>query len=147
MNKNIKPETRTPKLGTVFSGDRGTTLIEVLMASVIFMIGMLALLGMQITAMHSNKIGGEITEATSLVSDEIERLWGLDLASANDLKVGTHNDPNNPINNQGQAGGKYTRQWIVTGDASNTNSRFIQVTVSWSDFWSKSRKVTFTGMR
>lgn len=167
MNKHLTPETRNVKPETMnpdsvfipqsafrnsqsnrslLHASEGTTLIEVLMASVIFMIGMLALLGMQVTAMHSNKIGSEITEATSLVSDQIERLWGLNLTSS-ELTVGVHNDPNNPVNNQGQAGGKYIRQWIVTGDGPNSNSRFVQVRVTWNDVWAKVRKVEFTGMR
>ena len=74
MNKYMKLETRNPQLETLLRDSRGTTLIEVMMAAVIFMIGMLALLGMQMTAMHSNKYGQEMSEATALVSDQVEKL-------------------------------------------------------------------------
>jgi hypothetical protein len=156
MNKYLKPETllgfqssivnRQSSIDAAFRGSRGTTLIEVLMASVIFMIGMLALLGMQTTAMHSNKIGNEISEATILVSDEIERLWGQDFSSA-DLSAGAHNDPNNPVDVQGEAGGKYNRQWTVIDDRSNSNSWLITVRVTWTDSWVKARQVEFTYAR
>jgi len=167
MNKCIKPETllgfqssivnRQSSIYAAFRGSRGTTLIEVMMAAVIFMIGMLALLGMQMTAMHSNKYGQEMSEATALVSDEIERLWGLSFCPTTvicpttniccDLSAGTHNDPNNPVDGQGGAGGKYTRQWTVIDDKANSNSWLITVRVTWTDAWAKARQVEFTYAR
>lgn len=143
MNKYMKLATRNPKLETLLRDTRGVTLIEVMMAAVIFMIGMLALLGMQMTAMHSNKYGQEMSEATALVSDQVEKLWSND----NLVTLGAHSDPNNPVDVQGQAGGKYTRAWNVATNSSFPDSVIITITVGWNDLWGKTRNVRFTYAR
>jgi Tfp pilus assembly protein PilV len=147
MNKYLKLEARNSKLETLLRDSRGTTLIEVMMASMIFLVGMLALLGMQMVAMHSNKFGLENSEATALVSDQIEKLWAENMDSGL-LTAGAHNDPNNPVDALGNAGGKYTRQWTVTSDTADSNSFTIAVTVTWYDAYIlRNRLVSFTFMR
>ena len=56
------------------TGEKGFTLVEVLVASGIFVFGMLAVLGMLITAMGGNAQGRQTTEATNLAAAKIEDL-------------------------------------------------------------------------
>jgi type IV pilus assembly protein PilV len=56
---------------------RGFTLPEVLIAISIFAIGFLAVASMQISANHSNRRASDITEATAIASDNMERLMAL----------------------------------------------------------------------
>ena len=57
--------------------DSGFTLLEVLIASVIFSIGLLALAEMTIYVIRSNIVGSKITRATVLVEEKLEELKNL----------------------------------------------------------------------
>ena len=123
---------------SLLHASEGTTLLEVMIAAVIFMIGMLALLGMQVIAMQGNKYGQNMSEATALISDQVEQLW-----LTNTHTLGTHSDPNNPVDVQGHAGGRYTRTWTVATDSNFSDSVLIAITVSWQDI-GKTRSVNFS---
>jgi type IV pilus assembly protein PilV len=56
------------------TGEKGFTLVEVLVASGIFAFGMLAVLGMLITAMGGNAEGRQTSEATNIAASQIENL-------------------------------------------------------------------------
>jgi hypothetical protein len=47
------------------------------------------------------------------------------------LTLGNHIDPNNPIDENGAAGGIYTRSWTVSAGTGPT-SREIEVAVNWN---------------
>ena len=64
------------------SGENGFTLIEVLIAISIFAIGLLAVAALQITAFHGNRVGDEVTKATTLAQTQVEVLKGADFNSA-----------------------------------------------------------------
>jgi prepilin-type N-terminal cleavage/methylation domain-containing protein len=108
-------------------GNKGFTLIEVLITLAIFSIGILAVASMQISSTKGNASSRRITEATALAETQIERLIQLPYGHA-DL-----NPANNP---HGGPQGAYTVNWNaaeVDLDADGTNdSKTIDVTVSWS---------------
>jgi prepilin-type N-terminal cleavage/methylation domain-containing protein len=60
------------------TGQTGFTLLEVLIAVVIFTIGILSVNAMQITAIGANTAANRITESTTWASDRVESLLGLD---------------------------------------------------------------------
>ncbi|MFC1889177.1 prepilin-type N-terminal cleavage/methylation domain-containing protein [Thermodesulfobacteriota bacterium] len=76
--------------------ESGFTLIEVMVASVVLMMGMLFLLNMQMVAAHGNMSGRRVTEASALAKNCIDRLVLLDFDDA-DLAIGDHVDANNPL--------------------------------------------------
>jgi len=132
-----------------FLGDsRGFTLIEVMIASMVFLLGIMAVLGMQATAMNSSKFGNQMQIATALATGKIEDLMlrlPTDPSLQAALATDPHRDPNNPINAEGQAGGAYTRTWTVQNHT-NPNGSFVSKTilmsVTWTDGWGKNRGVT-----
>jgi prepilin-type N-terminal cleavage/methylation domain-containing protein len=110
--------------------NRGLSIIEVLVAIAIFAIGILAVAKMQYWNVRNNTTGNITTQATMLARQKIEELKSLDFGEA-DMGIGPHPDPNNPIDENGNAGGIYTRQWDVTNPL-GPSTRQIQVTVSWT---------------
>jgi prepilin-type N-terminal cleavage/methylation domain-containing protein len=54
--------------------ESGFTLIEVLIATAIFTIGILSVNAMQIAAIRGNYVANGLTEASVLVADEIEKI-------------------------------------------------------------------------
>jgi len=61
------PETR-------ISGERGFTLIEVMVAIVILTVGLLSLAQMMVLATNSNSLSGRMTSASALAKEQLERL-------------------------------------------------------------------------
>jgi type IV pilus assembly protein PilV len=105
------------------SGDDGFTLIEVLFAMIIICVGALGLAMMQGTTVQANSYSDQLTHATALAQDTIERLNALNL----DSMAGGGTETN--IDEKGNAGGPFTRTWTVTNNSQY--SRRITVTVSW----------------
>jgi len=111
------------------SGENGFTILEVLIAISIFAIGLLAVAALQITAFQGNRVGDELTKATMLAQMQVEALKGADFSSAT-LVPGNYVDANNPIDETGANGGRFTRTWTI---ANNTAfSRLVTVTVGWT---------------
>jgi len=117
------------------SGENGFTLIEILIAISIFAIGLLAVAALQITAFNGNRLGDEVTKATTLAQTQVEVLKGADFNSAA-LAPGNYVDPNNPINPIDPAtgvagpGARFNRTWTI---ANNTAfSRRVDVKVFWT---------------
>jgi prepilin-type N-terminal cleavage/methylation domain-containing protein len=101
--------------------DRGFTMIEILMALAVFSIGILGVASMQILSVNYNGYARRTTEATTIVSELIERTMTLPYDS-NDL------DPaNNP---QQVVSGIYTVTWNVTD---NVDNKTVNMTISWPE--------------
>jgi type IV pilus assembly protein PilV len=103
----------------------GYTLIEVLMAMSILSVGLLAVGGMQMSAIQSNQSARKTTEANDWASVTMERLIN---SSYNDeeLDMGVHKDPENP------RGNIFNVSWLVDhGPAVQTKK--IVVTVRYPD--------------
>ena len=112
----------------------GFTLIEVLIAIAVFSIGILAVASLQLANTKNNTTANIMTQATMLARAQIEQLKNEDITTSPDLTVGNHNDPNNPIDENGAAGGIYTRTWTVSSLPSPpfNEAREVEVTVNWN---------------
>ena len=106
---------------------KGFTFIESLVAIVIFSIMFLGLNTLLISVIKNNSLNKKITTATTLARDKIEDLKNKGYTSS-DLSVGSHSDPNNPINEMGATGGTFTRNWTVAEASSMKN---VNVSILW----------------
>jgi type IV pilus assembly protein PilV len=109
------------------NNSHGFTLIEVVIAISIFAIGCLAVAALQISANKSSRRALEVTEATAIASDQMERLMSLSFDDSELVTGTTHSD------NQGN----YNVQWgvtfsdvIITGTTTD-DAKTINLNVSW----------------
>ncbi len=114
--------------------ERGTSLIDALVAMTVFAIVAAGGAAGTIATVRSNAASRHVTAAAALIHDKIEQLRALDpTANPADLKAGTHTDPLNPITELGQQGGIFSRSWSVTTNAPRTGLARVTITVSWND--------------
>ncbi|BCS97154.1 hypothetical protein DSLASN_27860 [Desulfoluna limicola] len=103
------------------SKEEGFTLIEVMVALVIFAFGILAVLGMQVTSIRGGYQSQNLTEAASAGANKIEELIAMDYDPLDD---GTET-----------VAGKYSLNWDVTENTSGklSNTKAIDLTVQWTE--------------
>lgn len=112
------------------SGDAGFTIIEVLIAMFIFTIAGLSVIKMQIQSIKSNSLAKEMTQASFVLSSEIENLLSLGFTDTN-LNAGEYdNDTVGSV-------GKFNRQYEVVdmpvqGSAAGFYKSII-VTTTWNE--------------
>jgi type IV pilus assembly protein PilV len=104
--------------------ERGSALLEVVVAISILAIGLLAIASMQVAAIRGNAFAGNVTEGTCLAADRLEKLMSHSYTHA-DLSAGAHTDASPP--------GGYTITWSVTDDAPLNDTKTISLTVIWAD--------------
>lgn len=111
--------------------DRGLTLVEVLVAMVVFSVALLELGRMQIIASHVSSAAARLSRATALAQDKIEQLMAVayDHALLADLtpvgQTTVYTDPNPP---QG-----YTVRWSVDADTPRAEVKTVNVVVEWKN--------------
>lgn len=108
----------------------GVTLVEVLIALAILSIGLLALAGLQVVVIKGNTGSKNLTSAVILAEAKIEQLKRNGFAN---LVNGNFQDPNNPVNETGQAGGIFTRSWVIADYLASADMKQIIVTLTWTD--------------
>ena len=131
------------RMEKLMDNQRGFTLVEVLMAMAIFLIGILAVLMMQIKAIDTNSSARNVTENYTWAMDKIEKLLALDYTAA-DLSSGDHsieagsftqatdgidNNANGQIDESGESGQIYI-SWFVQDDYPVEDIKSVRVTVS-----------------
>ncbi len=117
----------------------GFTLIEVLITMVIFAVGILGLAMMQLSAIKGNSIANRVTEASTVASDQIERIMTWDY---NDGLLDENNDNTYTLSNGNEVtfdgheagpSGNYDVFWNVRENTPRTGSKTVDVTVIWFD--------------
>ena len=109
--------------------EQGFTLIEVLVAIVVFSLTLLGLEKMQIAAIQVNTIASRLTQATTLAQDRVERLLAMpynDPMLADTTATGiftSYIDPNPPKG--------YTIRWEVDTDVPSAGIKTINIFVTW----------------
>jgi type IV pilus assembly protein PilV len=107
-------------MGTL-KNENGYTLIEVLIALTIFAVGLIAVGGMQTSAIRMNYIAGNLTNLSTWSMDKIEELSAL-----------PYSDPllDSAVNPHQEQLGDYTISWTVIDNNPITNTKNITVTVT-----------------
>ena len=117
--------------GNAETGQKGFTLIEVMVAMVILGIGILAIVALQARDMNYNSSSKRQTQAYTWAADRVERLLALPYTSP-DLQ---------PKGNPAVAGDGYTAlmapyviEWDVIDNSANIpNSRQVNIFVRWKN--------------
>jgi type IV pilus assembly protein PilV len=108
-------------------GEKGFTLLEVIVAISILTFGLLAVASMQMTAIRGNYNASNITEATTVAQDRLENLMGL-------LYSDPLLDPGNDLSDPAPPSPSgYTITYDVLDNNPMMNTRLIAVTVQWQD--------------
>ena len=102
----------------------GFTLVEVLVALVIFVVGVLSIAAMMPTGSRSVNRSGDETRGSEIASACAERLLSTSYSDP-DLTAGAHSDPASPYD------GKYYVGWSVQDDQPMPQCKRATVTVRW----------------
>jgi len=105
-------------------GHSGFTLVEVFLAILIFILGILPLVRLEVASIEGNSYAQKLTAATTLAQSKMEELLTMDYA---DLISAT------PVASTicPKSGDCYTINWTCTQVL--TDTRTIVVTVTWAD--------------
>src|SRR5229473_2791905 len=119
----------------------GFSLLEAVAATAFLAVVLMAFAANTIWLTHDEKSADSTTAAHALAQQKMEQLRSLPLDGA---VTGIYNDPANPLQADGTAGGTFTRRWTVSGNDQPTSGlRTVTVTVSWRD--SRSHITTLAG--
>lgn len=109
----------------ILSSEEGIGLVEIIIAILIFAIGISAAIQILPVSNVSTTRSRNITLATNLAQEKVEELAAVPFGHA-ELAAGTHSDPDNPIDRH------FTRSWNVTDDIPLTGMKQLDVTVSFN---------------
>ncbi len=144
----------------------GFTILEVLFGIIVFMIGLLGVAALQISAIKGNDFSARAGEATLLAANQMERLTAMDFDTLVALDVDgdgkldvAANGPDyglsDMVNPDGQSGatgtnGRYNVMFNVAPNTSalvTTDFARLRVIVSWGDQDAAARSVSIAGVR
>ena len=109
------------------SSEAGLSLVEVLVATAILVVGGLGLFFMSSSTIHGNTLSADQAAAAALAIAKIEELKNADFDSV--IAGGPDN-----LDASGAAGNSFTRQWTVTYPqwVNGSAAKDITVTVGWT---------------
>ena len=119
-------------------GQRGFTLVEVLMAMVILGIGLFAIAALQVNNMNYNTGSKKQTEGYNWAKDQIERILSL---SYGDSNLNIQGSPGTTGDGHIVTQGPYTVEWDVQNNGTTgagalgniDNSKRVHVSVRWNN--------------
>ncbi len=114
----------TPHVSDRGAGSAGFTLVEVLVAMVVFLVGVLSIAALMPSGSRSVNRSGDQTRGSELASACAERLLSTSYTDA-DLTAGSHFDAGNPYY------GKYYVQWNVQDNQPMVECKRATVLVRW----------------
>ena len=134
-------------LKSLCPGQKGFTIIEVIIALVILAVGILGVASLQVSAIKGNQLSDNITSALTLAEDKMEELLGLEYdntelqvlfdANNDDLSIietGLIDNEELNINEAGKPdSGHFRRIWNIADDMPIENNKTIKVIVTWDN--------------
>ena len=140
-------------------GERGHTIIEVMIATAVFTIGVLGMVPLFYRNTEGVVSASKLTQATGLATSQLNILQQVAFTDAA-LTAGTHTETANLLadgtaatSSYGTADGSYYRSWTVVdkeynSDIPGNDYKVITLTVSWYDGTAKRvRSVNLVGGR
>jgi type IV pilus modification protein PilV len=133
------------------SNEKGFSLIEILIAITVFAIGILAVGKMQITAIKGNSFANDLTTATTLAQDRMEKLICLSYIDDDLLDTNGNDDTGldadaNATADHKYVDGRYNIFWNIATDYPISNTKEIRVIIRWTDKGAP-KKVSITSMK
>ncbi len=133
------------------NNEKGFSLIEILIAIAVFAIGILAVGKMQITAIKGNYFANDLTEATTLAQDRIEKLISLSYTDPllDDTNGNSHagiDGANATTADHNAVDGRYNIFCNIAPDYYISNTKEIRVIVAWTDKGAP-KSVSITSMK
>ena len=107
----------------MFKSEKGAGLVEIIVAILIFGIGISAALRMLPVSNKSATRAGNLTVATNLAQEKVEELMSYPHSSL-EISSGNHSDSENPLDIH------YTRSWTVVDDDPVADMKKLVVSVS-----------------
>jgi prepilin-type N-terminal cleavage/methylation domain-containing protein len=124
------------KAAGMLKSQRGVGLIEIIIAMLIFGLGIAAAMRTLPDSNVATTRARNISIATNLAQEKIEILMGTPITSA-ELAAGDHNDPGNPLER------RFTRTWTVADNVPLVSMKRLAVTVTYEG-GGNDRSVTLT---
>jgi type IV pilus assembly protein PilV len=103
--------------------EEGFTLVEIMIALVVLSVGLVALAGLQISAIRGNAFSKRMTTAVSVANTRIEQIKNMPYANIQPESSTQITESN--IN--------FTRQVTVTNNSPLPNTKTVNVTVTWKE--------------
>jgi len=124
-----KSESGDREMKILTDNEGGFTLMELVVAILIFSLGFLGVTKMQQFAITGNGFSMQMSNTVNIIDNQEEYLRGLDIGDA-DLALGNHNG--GTLTRQGV---QYDLSWTVstTGLGPTKNARDIDIQVAWTE--------------
>lgn len=123
----------------------GFTLIEIIVASTILLIGIAMFASVVSRILHQNFLSHRHTQAVILAQNRIEFLLNDGYTSPN-LNEGSYENPLNPVNETGDSNGVFTQLWDIDDVNPIEKAKLITSTVRWDDAKGTLQEVTLNAV-
>jgi type IV pilus assembly protein PilV len=114
----------------------GFTLIELVVAILVFALGIMGIMKMHSASVQSNNYSMQLTEAVNIAEDKMETLRGLSFTS-NTMSVGAHNTQiisiDNPNDAKNTRGLPYSISYTIVNPGNAVPTRAVSLTVTWRE--------------
>ncbi len=127
MTHNLSHSTRRSKRAAQpahIAGAPGFTLVEVMVAMIVFAVGVLSMATLMPAGARSVNRSADQTRGSELMSATAENLLSASYTDST-LTAGAHSDPANPYD------GKYYVRWVVQDDQPVAECKRVTLTAGW----------------
>jgi prepilin-type N-terminal cleavage/methylation domain-containing protein len=125
--------------------EKGFTLIEVIMASLILVIGMGIVGSITTGILTKNFYSQRHTQAVILAQNKIEELLNEGYISPS-LAEGEYDNPLNPVDSTGDSAGVFYQHWKIEDVKPIPRSKYITSTIQWQDQKGNPHSVVLTAV-
>lgn len=124
-------------------GQGGFTLIEVMIAMLLLLIGVAGVLSLQMVSVRATSFSRHATEATIVAEDKMEEL--MTMGTTSPLFIDGTDDVDEMSRTDGND--EYTREWVLIVDPADVDITIVNVIVSWTERGIEPHSITLTGKR